>query len=211
MRNTILLTVVLMLITACGGGQDASSDLPPQPPTATPVPQPTMPITPTAQPEGELLERLDAGQEVGPGDNRYTIVIQEFWVRGTAPPAEIAYRESGGTPVDRGYSYNVLREQLSGDVSSVEAYADSGRAAVEERFSDVETISMEPVQVAGVQGIRWEYTATITADAVFIHQVYVVDGGTGFLLTGSAPADGDINAARALFDSIAGSFSFPRG
>lgn len=211
MRKMLLLAVGLLLIAACGGGQNSSADLPPMPSTATPTQQSTMVISPTAQPEGVLLEPLEEGQEVAPGDDRYSLVIPEFWVRGTAPPAEIAYRESGGTPVDHGYSYNVMREELSPTVTSVEEYAAAGRAAVEERFTDVETLSIEPVQVAGVQGVRWEYTATITSEAVYIHQVYVVDGGTGFLLTGSAPADGDPGEAGKLFDSIAGSFSFPRG
>lgn len=216
MWKSIALLVGTFILTACGGGGEeaASADLPPMPPTATPVaptPSPTPILTPTPHPEGEVLDPIENGQEVAPADDRYSIVIPTFWVQGTAPPADIAYRESGGTPTDRGFAYNVMREELPADISSAEEYAEAGREAVEERFADVETISMESVQVAGVQGVRWVYTTTIVREVVLVHQVYLVDGGAGFLLTGNAPADGDRSAAYDLFNSIAGSFSFPRG
>lgn len=177
----------------------------------TPSTEPTPVVTPTAVPDGERLEPIDDGQEVEPADRRYSIVMPKYWVQGTAPPADIAYRESGGTPTDHGYAYNVMREKLPASIRTVEQYVEHGRRAVEERLVDVETLSLEPVQVAGMQAMRWVYTATVTADQVLIHQIYLIDGGTGFLLTGSAPADGDLSSAHDLFDSIAGSFSFPRG
>lgn len=187
------------------------------PPTATPIPAAT--ATPTPQPqaepepelEGEALEPLEDGQEVVARDRRYSVVMPDFWVRGVAGAADIAYRESGGTVVDNGYSYNVMREKLPEGVRDAHEYAESGRQAAEEVLADVATVSMEPVQVGSIQGVRWVYTAPLVADTVMVHQVYIVDGDTGFLLTGSAPADGNLDAARDLFDSIAGSFAFPRG
>lgn len=209
------LILVSAVLAGCSGGDIGTSDeLPPMPPTATPIPPtpaPTIQAEPEVELEGEILDPLDDGQEIVAGDQRYSIVIPNFWVQGTAPTADIAYRESGAAATDHGYSYNVMREQLPDDVRDAWAYAESGRAAAEAVLPEIETISMEPVQVGTVQGVRWIYTTRLTTDTVMVHQTYIVDGRTGFLLTGSAPADGDLNAARSLFDSISGSFSFPRG
>ena len=208
--------LVALVLAGCSASQGDSGDLPPMPPTATlvpatPVPQSQGAEEPAADLEGDLLDPIEDGQEVEAGDRRYSIVIPEFWVRGTAPSADIAYRESGGTTVDHGYAYNVMREDLAGDVDDAWAYAEAGRQAAEETLPEVETMSFEPVRVGTIQGVRWVYTSRLTNDTVMVHQVYIVDGGTGFLLTGSAPADGDLDAAHELFDSISGSFSFPRG
>ncbi len=170
-----------------------------------------MTIAPTPAPEGRLLAPLDVGQQVTAEDRRYTIQVPAFWVRNTVPPADIAYRDSGGTPSDTGFRYNVTREALPESVESVEEYAAARRQSTEDASSDVETLSMDPVQVAGTQAMRWIYTTEIASEPVLMHQVYVLDGDTGFTLTGSAPVAGDTVAATDLFDRIAGSFSFPRG
>lgn len=216
MRMLSGLLVIAFVLAGCGGARDGSDDLPPMPPTITPEvitpePSPTIAAPPTPASEGEVLDALEEGQEVEPDDRRYSVVLPELWVAGSAPSADLAYRESGGLTGDQEYSYNVMREQLPAGINDAQAYAEAGRDAVETTFDDVETLSMEPVQLGGIQGVRWVYTLTVTADTVFVHQVYIVDGRTGFLLTGSAPADGDLDSAHRLFDSISGSFSFPRG
>jgi hypothetical protein len=213
-RYTLALLLLASVLAGCGSGQSDRGDLPPMPPTMTPDPvpdlsQPSQP--PEAVLEGEALAGLTEGEEVVPADQRYALVIPALWVAGSAPSADIAYRESGGLTEDHEYAYNVMREQLPAGISTARAYAESGRENVETTFSDVETVSFEPVQFNDIQGFRWVYTLTVTVDTVFVHQIYVVDAGTGFLLTGSAPADGDLDAAHELFDSISGSFSFPRG
>lgn len=213
-RHTFILAagiVVALVAAGCGNQQQAADDLPPMPPTITPVLEATPAVTPTPELEGEILEPLDDGQEVAPDDQRYALMMPSFWVPGSAPGTDIAYRESGGSPVDHGYAYNVMHERLPATVTSAEEYAESGFQAVEDSFADVEMLSLEPVQIGGVQAARLVYTVTITSDSVMVHQVYLVDGRTGYLLTGSAPADGDLEAAHALFDSIAASFTLPRG
>ena len=207
-----VLVLIAAVLTACGDSSQSPEGLPPMPPTATPVPPTPVPQSePEPEPEGEVLEPLEDGQEIVADDQRYSLMLPDFWIQGTAASADIAYRESGGTPADNEYAYNVMREQLPAGVQDVHDYAEAGRQAAEETLDDLETVSMEPVQIGDIQGVRWIYTARLTADTVMVHQVYIVDGDMGFLLTGSAPADGDLDAARDLFDSIAGSFEFPRG
>lgn len=207
-RVTPLFVIILMLVLAGCGGEQSTADepLPPIPPTMTPAP----PATPVNL-QGDVLEPLEDGQEVLPEDQRYSIVLPEFWVSGVAPGADIAYRESGGTPEDHEYAFNVMRERLPATITDAAAYAESGRASVEESFDEVRTIAMEPVQVGDAQGMLWIYEMTVTVDPVLVHQVYIVDGRTGFLLTGSAPADGDHDAAIDVFSAITGSFTLPRG
>lgn len=214
-RWTLLLAIVLSIAVLSGcGSSDSQEDLPPMPPTATAVPAtatPEQPAEPAPELEGEVLEPIEDGKVIVADDQRYTLMLPQFWIQGTSGLADVAYREPGGTPADNEFAYNVMREQLPAGVRDAHDYADSGRAAAEETLDDVETISMEPVQIGNIQGVRWIYTAPLTADTVMVHQVYIVDGDTGFLLTGSAPGDGDLDLARDLFDSIAGSFEFPRG
>lgn len=139
------------------------------------------------------------------------MLVPAFWVRDAAPPGDIVFRESGGIPADGGFAYKVTREPLPQSIESVEEFADFQQEAMQGKFEDVETLSFDLVGVAGMQAIRAGYTAVIGAEAVMIHQVYLVDGKTGFVLTGKAPLDGDTDAAWELFNQIAGSFSFPRG
>ena len=167
--------------------------------------------TPTPTPEGQSLAPLENGRKVTAADRRYAIQVPEFWIRGTAPPADIAYRESGGTPAYDGFAYKVTRESLPQSIESVEEYAGFRQQTMHDSFENVEALSLDPVQVAGMQGIRATYTAASGAEEVLIHQVYLIDGETGFVLTGNVPLDGDTDAAQELFDQIAGSFSFPRG
>lgn len=208
-RYALTFLISILLLAGCGGSSPDSSDLPPIPPTMTTEPLATP--EPTPAPEGQSLAPLEDGQQVTAADMRYAIQVPEFWVRGAAPPAEIAFRESGGTPADDGFAYKVERESLPQSIESVEEYADLQQEALHDDFEDVETLSFDPVEVAGIQGIRAVYTAVIGAEAVLVHQVYLVDDETGFVLTGNAPLDGDTEAARELFNQIAGSFSFPRG
>lgn len=205
----------MLILTGCGGNAWDSSDLPPLPPTMTSEPEPAVEpeptIEPTPTPEGQVLEPLEDGQEITAEDRRYTIQVPRFWVQNTAPPADLAFRESGGTPADDGFTYKVFRESLPQSVEDVEDYTALQEERLRERDPDVEMLSVEPVQIAGTQGMRAVYTTTRGSQDVLLHQVYVIDGKTGFVLTGSAPLDGDIEAAQELFDDIAGSFAFPRG
>lgn len=216
-RWTLLLAVALVaaVLSGCGGSSESQEDLPPMPPTATAVPATATPEQQAEQPspdlDGEVLEPLEDGKVIVADDQRYSLMLPELWIQGTSGMADIAYREPGGTPSDQEFAYNVMREQLPAGIRDAQDYAEAGRSAAEETLDDVETMSMEPVQIGNIQGVRWMYTAPLTADTVMVHQVYIVDGDTGFLLTGSAPADGNLDSARELFDSIAGSFEFPRG
>jgi hypothetical protein len=207
----MLVVATAMIVASCGSQERVAGDLPPLPPTMTPMPAAPAVVTPAPEPVGEILEPLEDGQEVIANDQRYSIVMPPFWVPGSAPGADVAYRESGSTPVDHGWAYNVMREQLPAGISGVEDYAESGRQAIENTFAEVETMSLDLVQIDGVQAVRWVYTVTVTTDSVMVHQIYLVDGGTGFLLTGSAPTTGDLGMAHSLFDSIAASFTLPRG
>lgn len=169
------------------------------------------PVEPTPTPEGQLLEPLENGQTVTAEDRRYSLQIPEFWVRGTAGPDDISFRVSGGTPADDGFAYRVNREPLPPEVQSVMEFAEFQQETLLNSFEDAETLSLDPVRIGGMQGIRGIYLTGAGADAMLVHQVYLVDAETGFVLTGSAPLDGNTEAARELFDQIAGSFSFPRG
>lgn len=173
--------------------------------------EPLPTVEPTPMPEGQTLMPLEDGQTVTAEDRRYAIQIPEFWIRGTAPPDDIAFRESGGTPADDGFAYKVMREPLPGSIQSVDEYVELQNEKMRDSFENVESLSVDPVQVAGMQAIRVVYTAVSGAEEVLVHQVYLVDDETGFVLTGNAPLDGDTDAARELFDRIAGSFSFPKG
>jgi hypothetical protein len=206
--------MLMLLLAGCGGGSTGSSDLPPIPPTMTVQPVPTgepIDLTPTPALEGQLLTPLKDGQKVTAEDRRYSLQMPQFWVRGTAAPDNIAFRESGGTPDVDGFSYRVTRDPLPPSVRTVAEFAEVQQEVLRGSFESVETLSVDPVQIGAIQGIRGVYTTGAGADAMLVHQVYLVDAGTGFVLTGSAPLDGDTDAARELFNQIAGSFSFPRG
>lgn len=170
-----------------------------------------MAVEPTPIPTGVRLDALDSGQVVAPEDQRYSLRVPEFWIHRMSPPDEIAYRDSGGTPSDSGYAYAVTREPLRDGISSVDEYVESARETVEGQADGLETLTVDPVQVAGIQGVRWVYTVQDVSGHMLMHRVYVVDGNTGFILTGSAPVKGDTRAASELFNSIAGSLTFPRG
>lgn len=208
-RYALTLLLSMLLFTACGGSSPDSSDLPPIPPTMTVEPEPTM--EPTPLPEGDALAPLEDGQKITADDLRYAIQLPEYWVRRTAPLGDIAFRESGGTPENNGFTYSVARESLPVSIQNVEDYAEHQEEQLQATADDVTTLSVEPVQIAGIQGVRAQYTLTRGEEVVLVHQVYLVDGETGFVLTGNAPHDGDTDAARDLFNRIAGSFSFPRG
>lgn len=216
-RYVPIVLISLLFLTACGGESTDSSDLPPIPPTMTIEPEatttaaPEPPIEPTPTPEGEALQALDGGQEIAADDGRYTLRVPQYWVQNTAPPADIAFRESGGTPSDDGFTYRVSREPLSQSIEDVQDFARSQEEALREESPDLETMSVEPVRIAGTQGIRAVYTIDGSGESLLIHEVYVVDGETGFVLTGNAPLSGDTDAAQDLFNQISGSFSFPRG
>lgn len=216
-RYALTFFTSILLLAGCGGSSPDSSELLPIPPTMTieptiePTTEPLPAVEATPVPEGQILPPLEDGQQVTAADRRYAIEVPEFWVRGTAPPDDIAFRESGGTPADDGFAYRVTRELLPQSIANVDEYAAFRQTTMQDGFEDVETLSFDPVRVADMQGIRAVYTTVIGAESVLVHQVYLVDGQTGFVLTGNAPLDGDTAAARELFDRIAGSFSFPRG
>lgn len=192
MKVIALLAGGIFLLSGCGSGPNQINEAPPMPPTATPVPRPGL--------DGELLAPLASGEEIAPADHRYTLDIPDGWTKLHNPDGDLDIQASGDL------TYAITQMPVPEGVAGVQAWAEH----VQANTVDVETVSFEPVQVGGVQAVRWVSLSTIDGEERLVHTVFLVDGATGFTLTGTAPAsDGD--ASLALFDSVAGSFAFPRG
>jgi hypothetical protein len=129
------------------------------------------------------------------------------WLEINIGLAEVSFRSSD---LSDPYSLNVAREQLEG-IRQPQVYAEAGRRSVSGVYSNVLTLSMTPVQVGEVAAYRWVYTAVAGGSERLYYQLYLIDGGEGFVVTGNAPVTSDLSRVQALFDSIAGSISFARG
>jgi hypothetical protein len=192
----IIVSIVLLVIVGaagCGGSQPAE-----------PVSDAAAPQT---GPGGPILRGLTSGRQVMAPDGRYSMFVPADWLEINIGLAEVSFRSSD---LSDPYSLNVAREQLEG-IRQPQVYAEAGRRSVSGVYSNVLTLSMTPVQVGEVAAYRWVYTAVAGGSERLYYQLYLIDGGEGFVVTGNAPVTSDLSRVQALFDSIAGSISFARG
>lgn len=192
MQVIVLLAGGIFLLAGCGSGPNQINEAPPLPPTATPAPRANL--------DGELLVPLTTGAEVAPTDRRYTLDVPADWTQLDAPEGELSFEGEGSL------TYTVTREPAPAGAIGVLAWSEQ----VQSEATDVDTVSFDPVQIAGVQAARWVYRTTIDGEDLLVHTIFLTDGPSGFLLTGTVP-DVETDSAVALFDAIAGSFTFPRG
>lgn len=199
----VLLFVLVLAApaTACDDGSQR-----PVLPQATITPTP---VTPVAG-EGPFLQPLTTGQEVAAPDARYTVRLPGNWHAIQAPPAELAYAQPGSTKAADAVTVNITRQNV-GEGLTVRAYADSAQQANSRVYKDIVTLAYGPVQVGTHPGFRWVYTATTSGSPHLIYQLFIIDGRQAFVLTGVAPHSANVTDTQALFDSIAGSWTFVRG
>jgi len=188
----VCLLGIVLLLAGCGG-DDA------------PDPTPTS----EAQQYGGLnvLRPMQTGQEIQAPDRRYSLRVPGDWVQYDDPVAELAYRTIAADP---SFSLNVVREDIAAN-ARVQAYAEDARERIARIYSNVNSFSLTPVRVGTVEAYRWIYTASVGQIERLFYQVYVIEGDQGFVLTGSAPVDTDIELLSSTFDPIAGSLIFARG
>jgi hypothetical protein len=187
---SILIFAVLTLAAACGGSAEPAAE------------------TPSAARIGNLtLQPLQAGRDVTAADGRFALRVPADWVAANAPVAELSYRspESGEQ-----LSFSIVREELA-DIQRAQAYAEAGRRRIGELYQNVITLSLTPVRVGSHEAYRWVYTAGTASGEFFFYQLFLVDGGDGFVMTGLAPMTTDFAHAQSVFDSIAGSITLARG
>jgi hypothetical protein len=158
-------------------------------------------------PGGPILRGLTAGRQVLAPDGRYSLYVPAEWLELNVGLAEVSFRSPEANSV---YQVSVTREQLDG-IRQPQVYAEAGRRGVSRVYQNVLTLSMSPVQVGEVAAYRWVYTATTAGRDQMFYQLFVIDGGEGYVVTGSAPVTTEVSQMQALFDSIAGSLSFARG
>lgn len=194
--------VALLLLAACGGSGGAT---PRVFPTITPTP-----VTPVAG-VGPFLTPLTGGREETASDARYSISVPADWVAVTAPPAELAFTQPGSSGTGSAISINITREQLPAAVTDARGYAEAGRGRIGQIYANVLPLNDGAVQIGRLPAWRWTYTARAGGADRYLYQVFVIDGRMGFVLTGIAPASADQRAMQALFDGIAGSWTFQRG
>jgi hypothetical protein len=94
---------------------------------------------------------------------------------------------------------------------TLQGYAQAARESVEETFTNVLTVSFTPVRIGGVDAMRWMYTATVNNEPRLYYQVYVVETGRAYVLTGITEVNADPEDTRGIFDPVAGSFKLGRG
>ena len=187
------LLVLAPLLAGCGG--DAAGD-----PTST-----TAPDAQAGSPN--VLQALATGRDVLAPDGRYSLRVPGEWVQYDDPVAELAFRTVAEDPA---LSLNVVREDL-GDNQRVQVYAEEARDRIRNIYRNVMSLSLSPVRIGALEAYRWIYTASVGARERLFYQLYVVEGGQGFVLTGSAPVAADLPTVRSMFDGIAGSLTFARG
>lgn len=191
--HAVCILVLALLLTGCGG-DDANA---PSGATAT-----------SAQAGGlNELQPLLAGRDVQAPDGRYSLRVPGEWVRYDDPIAELAFRTVAEDPA---LAMNVVREDI-GDNPRVQVYAEEARDRIGSIYRNVISLSLSPVRIGALEAYRWIYTASIGEQERLFYQVYLVDGGQGFVLTGSAPMTADLSTISATFDAIAGSMTFARG
>jgi hypothetical protein len=190
----LLLALALGTTVGCGGNQTAAS------PT-------TSPSARVVGPGGPVLRGLTAGRQVTAPDGRYALFVPADWLEVNAGLAELSFQSSDAA---NPYSISIAREQLV-ETRQPQVYAEAGRRSVSAVYANVLTLSMTPVQVGEIPAYRWMYTATVSGRERMFYQLFLIDGGEGFVVTGNAPVTSDFSDAQELFDSISGSISFARG
>ncbi|HAX23869.1 MAG TPA: hypothetical protein DCX80_02380 [Chloroflexi bacterium] len=154
-----------------------------------------------------VLAPLTAGRDLSAPDGWYTVRIPADWVESPPIVAELSARSTtGADPV----SLRITRESLD-TITTAQAYLEATRRDINTRYENVVTISLGPVRAGNVDAIRWLYRATVDGKPRLIYQLFVVQEGTGLVLTGVAPGDADFHQVGATFDAIAGTLSFGRG
>lgn len=186
--------LALALILAGCGGDDANA---PRGATAT------------AEQAGgiNVLRPLATGRDVQAPDGRYSLRLPREWVKYDDRIAELAFRTVAEDPA---LAINIVRDEL-GDNPRVQVYAEEARERIASRFRNVVSLSLSPVSVGTLEAYRWIYTATFGEQEHLFYQLFIVDDGQGFVLTGSAPIGADLRTISSTFDSIAGSLTFARG
>jgi hypothetical protein len=190
----LLLALALGTTVGCGGNQTVAS------PT-------TSPSARVVGPGGPVLRALTAGRQVTAPDGRYALFVPPDWLEVSAGLAELSFQSSDAANL---YSISIAREQLV-ETRQPQVYAEAGRRSVSAVYANVLTLSMTPVQVGEIPAYRWMYTATVSGRERMFYQLFLIDGGEGFVVTGNAPVTSDFSDAQELFDSISGSISFARG
>jgi hypothetical protein len=184
---------LLLILVGCGG--DEAND-------------PT-PSVEAGQPGGvNVLRPMTTGQEVQSPDGRYSLRVPGEWVEYDDPVAELAYRTIADDPA---LALNVVRDPELGESPRVQVYAEEGRERIARIYRNVNSLSLSPVRVGTIEAYRWIFTATVGERERLMYQLYVVEGGQGFVLTGSAPINTDLDVLSSTFDGIAGSLTFARG
>ncbi|MDQ3548793.1 MAG: hypothetical protein M3439_08230 [Chloroflexota bacterium] len=190
--HAVCVLALALLLTGCGGQANAPSG-----------------ATATSGRAGSLneLQPLTAGRDVLAPDGRYSLRVSGEWVRYDDPIAELAFRTVAEDPA---LALNVVREDI-GDNPRVQVYAEEARDRIGSIYRNVISLSLSPVRIGALEAYRWIYTASIGEQERLFYQVYLVDGGQGFVLTGSAPITADLPTISSTFDAIAGSMTFARG
>ena len=153
------------------------------------------------------LRPLTTGRDVLAPDGRYSLRVPGEWVGFDDPIAELAFRTTTETPA---LAINVVREDIDAN-QRLQTYAESARRRVGSIYHNVISLSLGPVRIGELDAYRWVYIATVGQRERLFYQLFVIDQGQGFVLTGMAPIEADLRTTRALFDSIAGSLTFARG
>lgn len=186
----ILLALPLLLV-ACGDSEKQTLDRPAGTPASGPP----------------VLTPLTAGRDLSAPDGWYTIRVPADWVESPPIVAELSARATTG---ESPLSLRITRETLDG-ITTPQAYLEATRRDINARYQDVVTISLGPVRAGSVDAVRWLYRATVEGQARLLYQIFVVQQGSGLVLTGIAPGDADFHDVGATFDAIAGTLSFGRG
>ena len=185
--------VLALLLAACGGDDPAS---------------PTSTVTDVGRTGGpNVLQPLTTGRDVQAEDGRYSLRVPGEWVEYDDPVAELSFRTVAEDPA---MALNVVREEV-GDSARVQAYAEEARDDIGRSYRNVNSFSLTPVRIGALEAYRWIYTATFGERQRLFYQLFVIEGGQGFVLTGSAPIDADVARVSSTFDGIAGSLTFARG
>lgn len=187
--------LLALLLAGCGSGDGSGNG----------NPNPTGTSGPANGPN--VLQPLTSGRDVQPSDGRYSLRVPGEWVQYDDPIAELAFRTVAETP---SLSMNVVREEVP-DNPRVQVYAEEARERIARLYRNVNSMSLAPVKIGNIEAYRWIYTASVGQQQRLFYQVYIVDGGQGFVLTGSAPISADVPTVREMFDAIAGSLTFARG
>lgn len=186
----ILLALPLLLV-ACGDDDTQTFD----PPDGTAASGPV------------VLTPLAAGRDLAAPDGWYTIRIPTGWIESPPIVAELAARETTG---ESPLSLRITREALD-TITTPQAYLEATRRDINSRYENVITLSLGPVRAGSIDAVRWLYTATVDGEPRLLYQLFVVQQGSGLVLTGIAPPDADYQEVGATFDAIAGTLQFGRG